>query len=80
MWKYFYPDIIASRSMAPQFKILLLTKRAGDPLSTTTMNKEHCRLSIAFKNYTDSYDLSMGIDGRTRIAANRPGQSPPTPP
>ena len=70
--------VIASRSMAPWFKILLLPMRAGVPLPTTTINKEHPRLSIAFKDYTDSFNLSMGNDGRTRITANRPGQSPLT--
>ena len=70
--------IIASRSMAPRFKILLLPKRAGDPLPTTTINKEHSRLSIVLVDYTDSFDFSVGNDGRTRITANRPGQSPLT--
>ena len=70
--------IIASRSMAPRFKILLLPMRAGDPLPTTTINKEHSRLSIVLVDYTDSFDFSVGNDGRTRITANRPGQSPLT--
>ena len=67
--------VIASRAVAPNFKILLLPMRAGDPLPKTEWNADHTTVTINLGDRTDTYSFSPGQDGRTRIAVATPGQA-----
>ncbi len=66
--------IVGSRSVAPEYKILLLPMRAGDPLPTTTWSADHATLTIDIAGIRDTYTFTMGQDGRTRIVATRSGE------
>jgi len=66
--------VVATRAAAPNFKILLLPTRAGDPLPVTAWNADHTQLTITLDGHTDTFTFTMGTDGRNRIVASRPGQ------
>jgi len=66
--------VITSRSVAPNFKILLLPMRAGDPLPVTAWNADKTELTITIKDQTDSFSFRMGADGRNRIEACSAGE------
>jgi hypothetical protein len=65
--------VIASRSVAPEFKILLFPMHEGDPLPTTTWNDAHTQIEIQWGGQTDSVDFSAGNDGRTVVKLTRDG-------
>lgn len=60
--------VIASRSVAPDFKILLYPHRAGDPLPVTTWNLDKTVLTIEFGGKKDVFTLQRIADGRTLIS------------
>ncbi|MDR2676229.1 MAG: hypothetical protein LBC18_15545 [Opitutaceae bacterium] len=63
--------VIASRSVAPDFKILLFPHRAGGPLPATGWNDDKTRLTIAIDGKTDTYDLKRTPEGRTLITLQK---------
>jgi hypothetical protein len=67
--------VIASRSAAPAFKILLFPLHAGDALPATTWNADHTQLVIATGGQSDTIKLTAGPDGRTRMTLARPGET-----
>jgi hypothetical protein len=69
---------VATRSVAPNFKILLLPMHAGDPLPKTTWNADKTVLTIDNAGTVDTYTFHLDATGRNRIVANRPGQKPVT--
>ena len=68
--------ILRSRSVAPDFKVLLFPMRQGDPLPVTTWNAEHTQLSISWKGQQDRCTFARGEDGRTRIKVERDNELP----
>ena len=73
----FGPDrrlVIPSRSVAPNFKILLFPYRQGDPLPTTTWNADKTKLTIQVKGQTDECAFAPQSDGRTRLTLRREGK------
>lgn len=59
--------VIASRSVAPDFKIFLYPMRRGDPLPKTTWNDDRSRLTVATPGGTKTLAFSRSPDGRTII-------------
>lgn len=56
--------VIGSRSVEPQFLFLLFPHRQGNELPVTTWNEEKTKLTIAWKDQTDIYEVSVAPEGR----------------
>jgi len=67
--------VVASRSTAPDFKILLFPHRAGDPLPVTTWNADRSALTITIDGRTDVIQLFPAPDGRTQLSFGRGGRT-----
>jgi hypothetical protein len=65
--------VISSRSIAPDFKVLLFPHRAGDPLPVTTWNKDRTRLTVEWSDQKDEIAFIRPVDGRTRLKIERDG-------
>ncbi len=63
--------MIASRSAAPDFRILLYPTREGDPLPVTTWNSDRTLLTIGNGKQRDAYTLVKDADGRAEIGVAR---------
>ncbi len=59
--------VIASRSVAPDFQILLYPFRQGEPLPKTTWSDDRSLLSIEAGGTTRSFTFSKDETGRTRL-------------
>jgi hypothetical protein len=59
--------VIASRSVAPRFRILLYPLRAGDPLPATTWNADKTQITIQAGKQCDSFNLAIGADDRGQL-------------
>jgi hypothetical protein len=70
--------VIPSRSVSPNFKILLFPFREGDPLPVTTWNADQSKLTLQVGDQKDEIAFTKEKDGRSRILVNRPGLSPVT--
>jgi hypothetical protein len=66
--------VIRSRSIAPDFKVLLFPMRQGDPLPVTKWNDDKTQLTIEWNNQKDTFTFKRGADGRTRMTLSRDGQ------
>ena len=66
--------VIASRSVAPDFKILLFPHRVGESLPITTWNDAGTLLTIDLGGLKDTIAFTLGADGRTRLKLTRAGQ------
>jgi hypothetical protein len=56
--------VIGSRSVEPNFLILLYPHREGDELPTTSWNDDKTRLTLAWKDETETYSVKETPDGR----------------
>ena len=56
--------VIGSRSVEPKFLMMLYPHRQGDELPVTTWNEEKTKLTIAWKDQTDTYNVSETPEGR----------------
>ncbi len=56
--------VIGSRSVEPRFVILLFPHRQGEEIPTTTWNDDKSRLTISWKDQTDSYAITTTPEGR----------------
>ena len=63
--------IIPSRATSPDFRILLLPFRQGDPLPQTTWDAGRQHLTIRVGTQQDDLDFSADADGRTRLTLTR---------
>ncbi len=68
--------VIPSRSVAPDFKILLFPHRVGDPLPVTTWNEDRTKLTIVIGRQTDTVTFSRNAAGRNELALARGGEKP----
>ena len=59
--------VIASRSVAPDYRILLYPMRAGDPLPVTTWNADKTRLTIESGNQRNVFILAKDAGGRSVV-------------
>jgi hypothetical protein len=59
--------VIASRSTAPDFRILLYPIREGDPLPVTSWNDDRTRLTIGSGSQKDTFSLVKNPEGRAEI-------------
>jgi len=65
--------VIAARSIAPDFKILLYPHRHGDPLPVTTLSEDRSRLTVSSPSSETILELSRDSEGRTVVT---PTQNP----
>ena len=68
--------VVPSRSVAPDFKILLYPHRAGEPAPETTWNEARTELTLKTPAGTDVIRFIPGPDGRTRVAFTRGTAAP----
>ena len=64
--------VIASRSAAPDFKILLFPYRSGDQLPLTTWNDDHSILTVTAGEITQALEFQKDNSGRTQIGTKKP--------
>lgn len=67
--------VIASRAIAPRFKILLFPHRIGDALPRTEWTGNRTELTISTAAGAETISFAPGPDGRTRVALARAGNS-----
>ena len=67
--------VLRSRSVAPDFKVLLFPMRQGDPLPVTTWNADRTRLSVDWQGQQERYTFVPRNDGRTRIKVERANEA-----
>jgi hypothetical protein len=68
--------VIASRSVAPYFKILLYPMRQGDPLPETVWDGGGDFLTLKIGDQTDRIGLKSGPEGRTELTLSRNDGAP----
>jgi len=56
--------VVGSRSVEPQFVMMLFPHRSGDELPKTTWNDDKSRLTISWKDQTDVFAVSTNPEGR----------------
>ena len=59
--------VIASRAVAPDFKILLFPHRAGDELPVTNWNDDRTVLTVGIAGRKETYKLTHSPEGRTLL-------------
>ena len=67
--------VIASRAVAPNFKILMVPHRAGEETPVTSWNEDHTKVTLKWGDQQDECVFSKGDDGRTRVTITRDGKS-----
>jgi hypothetical protein len=67
--------VIPSRSVSPDFKILLFPCYSGNELPVCTWNEDHTRVRIEWKDQQDEISFDQGKDGRTRYLIKRDGKT-----
>lgn len=65
--------VVASRSAAPHFKILLFPFRQGEELPVTTWNEEKTKLTLVAGAQKEEFTFKENEKGRTQISVNRVG-------
>ncbi len=63
--------VIPSRSLSPDFKILLYPLRQGDPLPETSWNEDRTELTIKSPAETRRFAVSSGPDQRTLLTLKK---------
>ncbi|MEM0966296.1 MAG: hypothetical protein AAGJ81_09140 [Verrucomicrobiota bacterium] len=63
--------IVASRSVAPDFRILLYPHRYGDPLPETEFALDGTTLSVNWEDQQDLYTFQKNDEGLTEFTLNR---------
>ena len=66
--------VIASRSAAPNFKILLWPFRADEPPPETVWDDARTKLTVSAGTSTDTITFQPGTGGRTQVELSRPGE------
>ena len=56
--------VVGSRSVEPDFLILLYPLRKGEELPTTSWNDDKTRLTIAWKDQVDVWTVNLNQEGR----------------
>ena len=59
--------VLASRSVAPDFKVLLFPMHQGDRLPITTWNSDKTLLTLEYAGVKEKIHFQKGPDGRTRV-------------
>jgi hypothetical protein len=65
--------VLPSRSVAPDYKVLLVPHREGEPLPTTTWNDNKTQVTVEWPDQKDTLEFTKAADGRTRISLTRDG-------
>lgn len=65
--------VIPSRSVRPNFKLLLFAHRPGEPLPITRWNPDRTQLTVTWQDQTDAFTFVRPADGRTRFTLTRAG-------
>ncbi len=65
--------VIPSRSVAPDYKVMLFPHHAGQALPVTTWNESRTVLTIEWADRVDTWTFQSGADGRTRATLSQAG-------
>lgn len=63
--------IVASRAVAPDFRIMLYPHYHGDPLPETNFAQDGTSLTVEWDDQKDVYQLNLDESGRTQVNLNR---------
>ena len=66
--------VVPSRSVEPNFKVLLYPHRKGAKLPVTTWNKNRDQVTVKFTKQVDVITFKKGSKGRTTISVERDGK------
>ena len=66
--------VVPSRSVSPEFRVLIYPYKFGDPIPKTTWNKERTMLTVQIKDKTDVYQFGQTEGGRTVLSMERKGK------
>jgi hypothetical protein len=66
--------VIPSRSVAPNYKVLLFPHMRGEELPVTLWNQDRTKLTVKWKDQTDEFTFSKSESGRTLFTLTRNGQ------
>lgn len=66
---------LATRAVAPDFKVLLHAFRMGEPLPTTTWDDAHASVTVVFPEQKDVIGFKSATDGKTAVAITRDGRA-----
>jgi hypothetical protein len=66
--------VIPSRSVAPNFKVMLFPIRVGEPFPVTTWNADKTQLIVECQKQKDTYAFAKDGEGRSLITLSRDGQ------
>lgn len=66
--------VLPSRSVAPNYKVLLFPYLHGEETPKTLWNADRTRLSIAWKDQKDEYTFTKAADGHTVVKLTRDGK------
>jgi hypothetical protein len=66
--------VIPSRSIAPNYKILLYPHRKGQPMPVTVWNPDRTQVTIAIGDQKDVVDFAVTESGRTEVRISRNGE------
>ena len=67
--------VLPSRSVAPDYKVLLFPFRMGESLPVTTWNADKTTMTLECDGVKDEYLFTKGADGRTRMQLKRGSES-----
>lgn len=65
--------VFPSRSVAPDYVVLLFPLKRGEPLPETKWSDDRKHLTISWQGQRDEYTFKKGRDGRTRFKLARAG-------
>jgi hypothetical protein len=66
--------VIPSRSVSPDYKVLLFPHMHGDELPVTLWNKERTELTVMWDDQVDEFTFSKSDSGRTLFTLSRDGR------
>jgi hypothetical protein len=66
--------VLPSRSVVPDYKVLLFPMKQGDPLPVTELSADQTHLTIDWNGQKDEYEFEKAPDGRTLITFHRNGE------
>ena len=66
--------VLPLRAVAGRYRVMLYPFRKGDPLPRTVWDERREKLTIAWPDQRDTYDVVLGPSGRTRLALARGGK------
>ena len=66
--------VVPSKSVSPEFKVLLFAHRFNEALPVSKWNNDRTRVTVEWKDQKDEVVFRKDTDGRTRVTLRREGK------